>query len=235
MLQDAFSELEDRAKGIRKGMMSGLRILDSKTAGFHKGEMTIIGARPAVGKSAFAKTINPVDFFMSGETAVTSSASDLIDAADKLFAREKDIWEFFTTVAYSTLPGGTTLKRANTGIKSVKQGYAESAKGKVLLNYNPDDEDLKEYKLAIDYALQRIEAYAAERLYENKGSTKGTEFLLQNTLGYANKSDVNSKQELEVTEKVRIKQLSDEEVKSRLARLTPKIVQITDINKAEAQ
>lgn len=106
---------------------------------------------------------------------------------------------------------------------------------KVILNYNPDDEDLKEYKLALDYALQRIEAYAAERLYENKGSTKGTEFLLQNTLGYANKSDVNSKQELEVTEKVRIKQLSDEEVKSRLARLTPKIVQITDINKAEAQ
>ena len=80
---------------------------------------------------ALAKTINPVDFFMSGETAVTSSASDLIDAADKLFAREKDIWEFFTTVAYSTLPGGTTLKRANTGIKSVKQGYAESAKGNV--------------------------------------------------------------------------------------------------------
>lgn len=57
VLQDAFSELEDRAKGIRKGMMSGLRILDSKTAGFHKGEMTIIGARPAVGKSAFAGQI----------------------------------------------------------------------------------------------------------------------------------------------------------------------------------
>lgn len=104
---------------------------------------------------------------------------------------------------------------------------------RVLLNYNPDDEDQKEWKLAIDYALQRIEAYAAERLYENKGSTKGTEFLLQNTLGYANKSDVNSKQELEVTEKQRIKQLPDEEVKSRLARLTPKIIQIADLDKAE--
>lgn len=75
---------------------------------------------------------------------------------------------------------------------------------KVLLNYNPDDEVLREYKLAISYALQRIEAYTAERLYENRGPTKGTEFLLQNTLGYANKSDVNSKQELEVTEKQRI-------------------------------
>lgn len=98
---------------------------------------------------------------------------------------------------------------------------------KVLVNYNPDDDDMKEYKLAIDYALQRIEAYAAERLYENRGSTKGTEFLLQNTLGYANKSDVNSKQEVEVTEKQRIKQLSDDEINMRLERLTPKIYQIT--------
>ena len=94
---------------------------------------------------------------------------------------------------------------------------------RVLLNYNPEDEELAEYKHAIDFALQRIEAYAAERLYENKGSTKGTEFLLQNTLGYANKSDVNSKQNIEVTEKERIKRLSDEEVKGRLLRLVPKI------------
>lgn len=81
--------------------------------------------------AALAKTINPVDFFMSGETAVTSSVSDLTEAVDNLFAGEKDIWEFFTTLAYSTLPGGTTLKRANTGIKSVQQGYAESTKGNV--------------------------------------------------------------------------------------------------------
>lgn len=100
---------------------------------------------------------------------------------------------------------------------------------RVLLNYNPEDEELKEYKLAVDYALQRIEAYAAERLYENKGSTKGTEFLLQNTLGYANKSDVNSKQEVEVTEKQRIKQLPDAEVQGRLLRLVPKIDQITKV------
>lgn len=57
VLQDAFAELEDRAKGKCKGMMSGLEILDSKTAGFHRGEMTIVGARPAVGKSAFAGQI----------------------------------------------------------------------------------------------------------------------------------------------------------------------------------
>jgi len=54
VLFNAFAELEDRSKGKNKGMPSGLSVLDAKTAGFHKGEMTIIGARPAVGKSALA-------------------------------------------------------------------------------------------------------------------------------------------------------------------------------------
>ena len=95
---------------------------DEKTTGYEKFKAV---------NAALAKTINPVDFFISGETAVTSSVSDLSEAFDKLFSGEDDIWEFFTTLAYSTLPGGTTIKRANTGIKSVKQGYAESTKGNV--------------------------------------------------------------------------------------------------------
>ena len=57
VLFSAFTELDERAKGKNKGMPSGLKSLDAKTAGFHKGEMTIIGARPAVGKSALAGQI----------------------------------------------------------------------------------------------------------------------------------------------------------------------------------
>lgn len=98
---------------------------------------------------------------------------------------------------------------------------------KVIINFNPEDEEFAQHKLIIDYALQRIEAYVAERLFETKGSTKGTEFLLQNTLGYANKSDVNSKQEVEVSEKQRLKTLPDAEVQSRLMRLVPRIGEIT--------
>lgn len=98
---------------------------------------------------------------------------------------------------------------------------------RVLTNFNPEDEEFQEHKLIIDYALQKIETYVAERLFETKGNTKGTEFLLQNTLGYANKSDVNSKQEVEVTEKQRIKHLPDEEVEGRLLRLVPKIEMIS--------
>lgn len=54
VLVNAFTDLEERAEGKRKGMPSGVDVLDRHTAGFHKGEMTIIGARPAVGKSALA-------------------------------------------------------------------------------------------------------------------------------------------------------------------------------------
>lgn len=81
--------------------------------------------------SALAQTINPIDFFISGDTAVTSSVSGLAEAAEALFTDESDFWEFFGTLAFSVLPGGTTLKRTYTGVKSVNQGYAETASGKV--------------------------------------------------------------------------------------------------------
>ena len=103
---------------------------------------------------------------------------------------------------------------------------------RVIMNFNPEDEEYAEHKHIIDYALQRIEVYVSEKLFETKGNTKGTEFLLQNTLGYANKSDVNSNQQIEVTEKQRIKSLPDDEVEARLERLRPKIIEITSLKKA---
>ena len=87
--------------------------------------------------------------------------------------------------------------------------------------------EFEEHRRIIDYALQRIETYVSERLFETKGSTKGTEFLLQNTLGYATKSDISSSQQVVITEKERIKSLPDEEVQGRLLRLVPRIDEIT--------
>lgn len=98
---------------------------------------------------------------------------------------------------------------------------------RVIINFNNEDEEFAEHRRIIDFALQKIEAYVANRLFETKGSTKGTEFLLQNTLGYANKSDVNAKQEIEHSEKQRIKNLPDEEVNRRLIRLVPRIEEIS--------
>ena len=80
---------------------------------------------------ALGERINPIDFFTSGETAVTSSVSDLVSSADELFSGESDVWDFITTVGSAWFPGGTTIKRAYTGVKSVQQGYAETTGGRV--------------------------------------------------------------------------------------------------------
>lgn len=98
---------------------------------------------------------------------------------------------------------------------------------KVLMNYQYAMEH-PDYQRVIDYALQRIEAYTAEKLMTAKGSTRGIEFLMQNNQGYANKSDVSSKTELELTEKEKIKQLPDSEIKGRLRVLTPKIQAVVE-------
>ena len=57
VLSSALEQLEKRAKGEDENIPSGITVLDKLTMGFHKGELTIIGARPAVGKSAFAAQI----------------------------------------------------------------------------------------------------------------------------------------------------------------------------------
>ena len=57
VLTSALDEIDRRAKGEEPNMPSGIIPLDQKTMGFHKGELTIIGARPAVGKSAFGAQI----------------------------------------------------------------------------------------------------------------------------------------------------------------------------------
>lgn len=53
VLAETFEALERKSKGEEQTMSSGISGLDNITAGFHGGEFTIIGARPAVGKSAF--------------------------------------------------------------------------------------------------------------------------------------------------------------------------------------
>ena len=52
MLLETFTDLERRSKGEIPAMTSGIKSLDKYTGGFHHGELVIVGARPAVGKSA---------------------------------------------------------------------------------------------------------------------------------------------------------------------------------------
>ena len=59
LLASAFDRLEElhKNKGALRGLKTGFRDLDKKTAGFQKGDLVIIGARPAMGKTTFAQNL----------------------------------------------------------------------------------------------------------------------------------------------------------------------------------
>lgn len=59
LLADAFDRMEElhKNKGALRGLKTGFRDLDKKTAGFQKGDLIIIGARPAMGKTTFAENL----------------------------------------------------------------------------------------------------------------------------------------------------------------------------------
>ncbi len=59
LLADAFDRIEDlhKNKGALRGLKTGFRDLDKKTAGLQKGDLVIIGARPAMGKTTFAQNL----------------------------------------------------------------------------------------------------------------------------------------------------------------------------------
>jgi replicative DNA helicase len=59
LLADAFDRIEKlhKNKGTLRGLKTGFRDLDKMTAGFQKGDLIIVGARPAMGKTTFAQNL----------------------------------------------------------------------------------------------------------------------------------------------------------------------------------
>lgn len=58
MVTSALAEIRDaKQRGVSLGLSSGLAELDEATGGFFNGDLTILAARPSVGKSAFAVEI----------------------------------------------------------------------------------------------------------------------------------------------------------------------------------
>ena len=59
LLADAFDRMEElhRNKGTLRGLKTGFKDLDKMTAGFQKGDLIIIGARPAMGKTTLAENL----------------------------------------------------------------------------------------------------------------------------------------------------------------------------------
>ena len=57
VLMRTFDYMEKRQKGEIKAITTGLKCVDRIIGGFYGGELTVIGARPSVGKSAFGANI----------------------------------------------------------------------------------------------------------------------------------------------------------------------------------
>lgn len=59
LLADAFDRIEDlhKNKSALRGLKTGFRDLDKMTAGLQKGDLVVVGARPAMGKTTFAQNL----------------------------------------------------------------------------------------------------------------------------------------------------------------------------------
>lgn len=94
VLNEAFAEIEANSQNneIVTGLSSGYPELDKLTTGFHAGELIIIAARPAVGKTAFVLNIAQNAAVKSGEVVamfeLEMSASGLVQ---RLLASEGSI------------------------------------------------------------------------------------------------------------------------------------------------
>lgn len=95
VMAETWNMLDDRMAGKNEGMTMGIADLDIRTGGLFGGEMTVIGARPGVGKSALAQYI----------------------AAN--FARRGRLVEFFSR-EMSRIQYGTRMLSMEAGVSSAK-------------------------------------------------------------------------------------------------------------------
>lgn len=86
-----FEKLEQRAKGSEKSVTTGIRNIDQLIGGFYPGELTIIGARPAVGKSAFGANIALAAARDGMKVGIASREMTNIQFGQRLLAHSADI------------------------------------------------------------------------------------------------------------------------------------------------
>lgn len=85
LLADAFDRIEDlhKNKGALRGLKTGFKDLDKKTAGFQKGDFIVIGARPAMGKTTLAQNLayNIADINKKGVLffSMEMAANEIVD------------------------------------------------------------------------------------------------------------------------------------------------------------
>lgn len=78
-------QLESRAKGVARGIPTGIRALDAMTGGIHVGDYLVIAARPSCGKSALALQL-AVAAAQDEKVAFFSSEMKSLSVMDRLVA-----------------------------------------------------------------------------------------------------------------------------------------------------
>ena len=91
VLVKTYEALERRSRGEEPTMPSGIKFLDMVTTGFHKGEMTIIGARPSVGKSALGAHIAMATAAKGYKVGICSREMTEIQYGQRVISRGADI------------------------------------------------------------------------------------------------------------------------------------------------
>ena len=91
VLVETYGALEKKSKGEETAMMSGVSGLDNITAGFHGGEFTIIGARPAVGKSAFGAQVALGASKSGYKVGICSREMTAVQYGTRIFAHGTDV------------------------------------------------------------------------------------------------------------------------------------------------
>ena len=182
-------------------------------------------------------------------SAVKGTAESLADAVSGLaksslkFIQGDGVsfdWaESLVDAAWNWVPGGAAITRATDTAKTMMQGYGTAKNGNIKFYTEPTVgkalkaaafgvnslKDAEEYRMS---GYKSIPENTVTKTSNIKAASPGMSWYQ----AYANKSDVNSNQQIEVTEKQRIKSLPDEEVEARLERLKPKIIEITELKKA---
>ena len=91
VLLNTFSLFEKRSKGEEKSMPSGIPSLDKLTCGIHRGELTVLGARPAVGKSALGAHMALSAAKAGNKVAICSREMSDVQYGSRVITRTADV------------------------------------------------------------------------------------------------------------------------------------------------
>ena len=90
VIMRTYSYLEQRSRGEVQAISTGIPNVDSLIGGFYGGELTVIGARPAVGKSAFGANIALEAARKGVKVGIVSREMSDIQYGQRIFAH--DAW-----------------------------------------------------------------------------------------------------------------------------------------------